>query len=197
MSKMQSCIAQTLACLWSLFWGHRQIPADWVKAYGLGKTSKKNSRFLPRHVKCHVSRVICNSFSFLQNCVATGWYKKTVLWKRLNGTYKKFILEFILGGLNINHYYTFGQKLWPLKQTGIFCEKQWKVPFYTECKKYIIVHHPAYFLWAPAEKLRQHSRISFKSWLNNVGSKLHFFYGGLQKLVFRLFELLLNLEQRF
>ena len=43
--------------------------------------------------------------------------------------------------------------------------------------KYVIVHHPAYFwpfLKAAAEKLMPHSQISFKSWLNNVGSKLHF-----------------------
>ena len=49
---------------------------------------------------------------------------------------------------------------------------------HTGCQNYFIVQHPAHilpFLKAPSDKLRSHSQISFKSWLNNVSLELRFF----------------------
>ena len=68
---------------------------------------------------------------------------------------------------------------------------------YTGCQNQFIVQNPAHFLpffKAPPVKLRQHSQISFKSWLYNVGMESRFFLlksmlWWLEKLVFRLFEL--------
>ena len=121
----------------------------------------------------------------LDSLTVKGWSKKAVLcnmslteWKTPTIDLKKIIQEFILEGLIINHYFALGQQLWPIKQIYIFCENQWKVAFYTECKKKVIVHHPAYFwlfLKAPAGKLMPHSQICFKSWMTNVGSKLDLF----------------------
>ena len=45
-------------------------------------------------------------------------------------------------------------------------------------KKELIVQHSAFFLPLlkdSEDKLRSHSQISCKSWLNNVGSELRFF----------------------
>ena len=70
---------------------------------------------------------------------------------------------------------------------------------YTECKKIIIVLNPAFFrpfLKAPAKKLISVKKIGYTIWAPNC---IFFFkntqYGGFKKLVFRLFELFLNLEQ--
>ena len=49
---------------------------------------------------------------------------------------------------------------------------------YTGCQNNFTVQHQAHFfaiLKAPADKLRPHSQISFKSWLNNVGLETSFF----------------------
>ena len=102
-----------------------------------------------------------------------------------------------MGGLIIYHSFDLSQKKWPLKKSAIFSLNQWKVAIYTGCHKKFIVQHPAHFLpflKAPPVKLRPHSQISFKSWLNNVGLDLRSFLlksmvWWLEKLVFRLFEL--------
>ena len=54
--------------------------------------------------------------------------------------------------------------------------------------------HFLQFLKAPAEKLMPHPQISFKSWIYNVDFSNQS-YCGWKKLVFRLHEVLLNLEQ--
>ena len=64
-----------------------------------------------------------------------------------------------------------------IKKIAIFLEINEKWLFIQGVKKEFIVQHPAFFLpflKDPADKLRPHSQISFKSWLNNVGSELGF-----------------------
>ena len=71
-----------------------------------------------------------------------------------------------MGGLIIYHNFTFYQTKLSVKQIGtFFYGNQWKVANYTGCQK-IIVQQLTHFkplLKDPAEKLMQHSQISFKS----------------------------------
>ena len=88
-----------------------------------------------------------------------------------------FIQEFILGGLIIYHSFTLSQKNLTIIKSWHLKKNQWKVVTYTGCQNNFMFQHPAHFLpflKAPADKLRQHSQISFKSWLNNMGSELRF-----------------------
>ena len=99
--------------------------------------------------------------------------------------------------------------LWPknlaIKEIAMVFGNRWKVANYTGCQTKLIVQHLAHFapfLKALADKLMTHSKISFKSLVYNVASEFPFFlfnicYVGLKKLLFRLLELLLNLQQNW
>ena len=60
----------------------------------------------------------------------------------------------------------------------MFFDNQWKFVVYTQSQNKFIVKNQAHslpFLKVPADKPRQQSQISLKSWLHNVDLELRFF----------------------
>ena len=94
----------------------------------------------------------------------------------------------------------FGPKKFTIKKNRQILWKSMESCSLYRVSKKIIVQHPLHlwpFLKTLTGKLMPHFQISFKSWLNHTC--LDFFcnqcFGDFNKLVFRLLELLLNLEQ--
>ena len=74
--------------------------------------------------------------------------------------------------------FTLDQQIWQLKKMLLFLEIDGKWIIIQGGKSNLLSKTFAHFwpfLKALADKLMAHSQISFKSWLNNVASELHFF----------------------
>ena len=109
----------------------------------------------------------------------------------LNKTKELLNSGVILGGLLIDHYFTWGQICRSLKKQTYCLEinGKWVIK---QCAKtnYCPTSSKLLAIFeGPRRKIMAHSQISFKSWLNNVDSELYtiFFwsrcYGGLKKKV--------------